>query len=56
MYCTARRGVLPSLSQEQCDALLAEAALHSVSEMFEAVPVSLLYPSQPGNALASAGA
>jgi predicted transposase YbfD/YdcC len=38
MYCTARRCVLPSLAKEQRDALLTEAALHSISEMFEAVP------------------
>jgi predicted transposase YbfD/YdcC len=38
MYCTARRCVLPSLSQEPRDGLLAEAALQSISEMFEAVP------------------
>jgi hypothetical protein len=38
MYCTARRCVLPSLSQEQRDGLLAEAALQSISKMFEAVP------------------
>ncbi len=38
MYCTTRRCVLPSLSQEQRDGLLAEAALQSISEMFEAVP------------------
>src|ERR1700676_1879410 len=38
MYCIARCCVLPSLSPEQRDGLLAEAALHSLFEMFEAVP------------------
>lgn len=38
MYCTARRCVLPCLSAEQRDALLAEAALQSMYEMFEGVP------------------
>jgi len=38
MYCIARRCVLPCLSQEESDVLLGEAALHSISELFEAVP------------------
>ncbi len=38
MYCIARRSVLPSLSQEQSDHLLAEAALHRLADLFEAVP------------------
>src|SRR2546428_9735974 len=38
MYCIARRTVLPSLSKEQSDHLLAEAALHSLADLFEAVP------------------
>src|SRR5216684_916027 len=38
MYCIARRCVLPSFSQEQRDHLLAEAALHSLAELLEAVP------------------
>ena len=38
MYCIARRCVLPSLSQEQRDRLLAEASLHSLAEVLEAVP------------------
>ncbi len=38
MYCIARSCVLPSLAKEQCDVLLAEAALQSIAEMFEAVP------------------
>jgi predicted transposase YbfD/YdcC len=38
MYSIARQGVLPSLSQEQADGLLTEAALHSLAELFEAVP------------------
>ena len=38
MYCIARQCVLPSLSQEQADGLLSEAALHSLAELFEAVP------------------
>ena len=36
--CIARCCVLPSLSAEQSDALLAEAALHSIYELFEVVP------------------
>jgi predicted transposase YbfD/YdcC len=38
MYCIARRSVLPSLSKEQSDHLLAEAGLQSLAELFEAVP------------------
>ena len=38
MYCIARRCVLPSLTSEQCDHLLAEAALQSLAERLEAVP------------------
>ncbi len=38
MYCIARRCVLPSLTSEQCDHLLAEAALQSLAELLEAVP------------------
>ena len=38
MYGIARRSVLPSLSQEQSDQLLAEAALHRLADLFEAVP------------------
>jgi hypothetical protein len=38
MYCIARRSVLPSLSKEQSDHLLAEAALHRLADLFEAVP------------------
>ena len=38
MCCIARQSVLPPLTQEHSDNLLAEAALHSISELFEAVP------------------
>jgi hypothetical protein len=38
MYCIACRRVLPSLTQEQRDHLLAEAALQSLAELLEAVP------------------
>lgn len=38
MYCIARRCVLPSLSPEQRDHLLAEAALQSLAQVLEAVP------------------
>jgi DDE_Tnp_1-associated len=38
MYCIARRSVLPSLSKEQSDHLLAGAALHRLADLFEAVP------------------
>lgn len=37
MYCIARQCVLPSLSTEQAEGLLTEAALHSLAELFEAV-------------------
>ncbi len=38
MYCIARRCVLPALTQEQRNILLAEASLRSLFEVFEAVP------------------
>ncbi len=38
MYCIARRCVLPALTGEPRDHLLAEAALHSLTELLEAVP------------------
>ncbi len=38
MYCIARQCVLPALTQEQRDDLLAHAALHSLAELLEAVP------------------
>ncbi len=38
MYCIARQCVLPALTQEQRDDLLAHAALHSLAELSEAVP------------------
>jgi hypothetical protein len=38
MYCIARQRVLPTLSKEQAENLLTEAALHSLTEVFEAVP------------------
>ena len=38
MYCIARQSVLPALSTEQADVLLTEAALHSLADLFEAVP------------------
>ena len=38
MYCIARQGVLPARSREQAEVLLSEAALHSLAELFEAVP------------------
>jgi predicted transposase YbfD/YdcC len=38
MYCIARRCVLPSLTQEHRDHLLAEAALQSLADLLEAVP------------------
>lgn len=38
MYCIARRCVLPSYNQEQRDHLLAEAALHSLADLLEAIP------------------
>ncbi|GAC1654590.1 MAG: hypothetical protein NVS4B12_26770 [Ktedonobacteraceae bacterium] len=34
----ARQSVLPPLSKEQSDHLLAEAALHHLADLFEAVP------------------
>jgi hypothetical protein len=37
MYCIARQCVLPPLPQEHRDHLLAEAALHSLADLFEAV-------------------
>jgi predicted transposase YbfD/YdcC len=38
MYCIAHQCVLPALSKEQADSLLTEAGLHSLAELFEAVP------------------
>ena len=38
MYCIARQCVLPAFSKEQAGGLLAEAALHSLAELLEAVP------------------
>lgn len=38
MYCIARHCVLPSLTHEQASHLLSEAGLHSLAELFEAVP------------------
>jgi predicted transposase YbfD/YdcC len=38
MYCIARRSVLPARSHEQAEVLLTEAALHSLADLFEAVP------------------
>ena len=38
MYCIARQCVLPALTQEQRERLLAEAALHSLADLLEAVP------------------
>jgi predicted transposase YbfD/YdcC len=38
MYCIARHCVLPALAKEQAEVLLTEAALHSLAELFEAVP------------------
>ena len=38
MYCIARQCVLPARSHEQAELLLTEAALHSLTELFEAVP------------------
>jgi hypothetical protein len=38
MYCIARQSVLPSLPQEHRDRFRAEAALHSLTELLEAVP------------------
>ncbi len=38
MYCIAERLVLPALTEEERTALLEEAALRSIDEIFEAVP------------------
>jgi predicted transposase YbfD/YdcC len=38
MYCIARQCVLPAHSREQAEVLLTEAGLHSLAELFEAVP------------------
>ena len=38
MYCIARQCVLPPLSKEQAETVLTEAALQSLTELFEAVP------------------
>lgn len=38
MYCIADQRVLPPLSREQAEALLAEAALLSLADLLEAVP------------------
>lgn len=38
MYCIARHCVLPALTKEQADGLLTQAALHSIAELFDAVP------------------
>jgi hypothetical protein len=38
MYCIARQCILPVRSREQAEDLLTEAALHSLAELFEAVP------------------
>lgn len=38
MYCIAEQHVLPSLSPEQSEALRAEASLHRLTDLFEAVP------------------
>jgi len=38
MYCIAEKVVLPALTEEERSALLEEAALKSVDEIFEAVP------------------
>ena len=38
MYCIARQRVLPARSREQAEVLLTEAALHSLADLFEAVP------------------
>jgi predicted transposase YbfD/YdcC len=38
MYCIARQCVLPVFSKERAESLLTEAALHSLTELFEAVP------------------
>jgi predicted transposase YbfD/YdcC len=38
MYCIARQCVLPARSREQAEVLLTEATLHSLADLFEAVP------------------
>jgi hypothetical protein len=38
MYCIAQQRVLPPLSREQAEALLAEAALLNLADLLEAVP------------------
>jgi predicted transposase YbfD/YdcC len=38
MYCIARQCVLPPFSKEQAETVLTEAALQSLTELFEAVP------------------
>jgi hypothetical protein len=38
MYCIARQCVLSSLTQEQRERFVAEAALHCLAEVLEAVP------------------
>src|SRR5947209_16490891 len=38
MYSIARRCVLPAFHKEQAEVLLSEAALHSLADVFEAVP------------------
>jgi len=38
MYCIARQCVLPSLTQEQRERVIAEAALQSLAELLEVVP------------------
>ena len=38
MYCIARQCVLPPLSKEQAETVLTEAALHRLTDLFEAVP------------------
>lgn len=38
MYCIARQCVLRALSHDQAEVLLAEAALHRLAELFDAVP------------------
>ncbi len=38
MYCIARQCFLPARSREQAEVLLTKAALHSLADLFEAVP------------------
>lgn len=38
MYSIARRCVLPAMSKEHAEVLLSEAGLHSLADLFEAVP------------------